>query len=241
MPTLSDVVNSQWEACRSAGLPWWSAFALLAVLLYATRAVCNYTRLRQFDGPFIAKWSRFWMIRSALSGTQNTRLHECNRKYGMKCSFQAFLGFPKAAQEGKLTSPFVGPICRIGPKTLLVSDANFLWKVNGVRSEYIRSVAYTAFSLEPGKNNILSTRDEKRHQQLRAQMAAGVSGVFQRICLYQTDEETSTRAKKTLISSPRLIITFASSWDSLSANTSPPEQTTVRLILPEPRATSRSM
>ncbi|KAJ6133778.1 hypothetical protein N7523_000100 [Penicillium sp. IBT 18751x] len=150
MATMSDLVGHAWEGRLPFGFSAWSIFILLAIVFYFAKAIRSYVLLRHFDGPLIAKFSRLWMIRSALSGTQNTRLYECAKKYGS--------------------------ICRIGPKTLLVSDADFLWKVNSVRGQYIRSVAYTAFSLERGKNNILSTRDEKRHQDLRAQMAAGYSG-----------------------------------------------------------------
>ena len=71
-----------------------------------------------------------------------------------------------------------GPYARIGPKTLLISDPEYLYEVNNVRGSFTRSLAYNAFRLEVGRNNILSSRDEARHMYLRTKMAGGVSTTF---------------------------------------------------------------
>ncbi|KAK1958645.1 hypothetical protein LY78DRAFT_369855 [Colletotrichum sublineola] len=44
-----------------------------------------------------------------------------------------------------------------------------------VRTEYKRSNWYDAMRFDPGRDNVLSERNNKRHTKLRSQMAAGVS------------------------------------------------------------------
>ncbi|EMR64664.1 putative benzoate 4-monooxygenase cytochrome p450 protein [Eutypa lata UCREL1] len=58
-------------------------------------------------------------------------------------------------------------------RTLLISDPEYLWKINSVRGSYTRGPAYQAFRLEPGKDNILSCRDETRHLELLKKMTGG--------------------------------------------------------------------
>lgn len=168
-----------------------------------------------------------------MSAAANMVCSVVSRPIGTSQRFQR----QKERRKKKLTGSCLGPICRIGPKTLLVSDANFLWKVNGVRSEYIRSVLSVARIIFSARE----MRSVTSNFEPRWQRGSVVSKTKIPRFISPTDEETSIRAKRTRISSLRLIITFASSWDSSSANISPREQTTVRLILPESRAISRSM
>ncbi|CAI4215918.1 unnamed protein product [Parascedosporium putredinis] len=46
----------------------------------------------------------------------------------------------------------------------------------GVRTNYRRSDWYVAMRLDPSRDNVLSQRDDTRHNELRAKMAAGYSG-----------------------------------------------------------------
>ena len=69
-----------------------------------------------------------------------------------------------------------GPPVRIAPNTLLTSDPDVLRRMSAARSLYARSDWYIAMRLNPGQNNVLSTRDEKKHDDLRRRMTAGCSG-----------------------------------------------------------------
>lgn len=68
-----------------------------------------------------------------------------------------------------------GSIVRIGPHQLVTNDPEVLRRMSAVRSPYRRSNWYDGIRLEADYDNVLSTRDENRHNDLRAKMAAGVS------------------------------------------------------------------
>ncbi len=48
-------------------------------------------------------------------------------------------------------------------------------RMMAVRSPYTRSEWYVGVRFDPVKDNVSSMRDEKKHNELRAMMAAGVS------------------------------------------------------------------
>jgi hypothetical protein len=68
-----------------------------------------------------------------------------------------------------------GPLVRIGPNHLVTDDPEVLKKMSAVRSPYRRSIWYEGMRLEPDYFNVISERDESRHNDLRTKMAAGVS------------------------------------------------------------------
>ncbi|KAI9047121.1 hypothetical protein LZ554_009194 [Drepanopeziza brunnea f. sp. 'monogermtubi'] len=125
------------------------ALSLTVISLVYWRLLRRRAFLAQFDGPPSAAWLPFWMVKASVSKKQNLMLWECSQTYG--------------------------PFARIGPKTLLISDPEYLWKINSVRGSYTRGPAYHAFRLEAGKDNILSSRDEVRHMELRKKMTGGYS------------------------------------------------------------------
>ena len=69
-----------------------------------------------------------------------------------------------------------GPLVRVGPNTLLTSDADVIRRMSAPRSSYCRSEFYFAMRLNPGRDNIFSTRNETLHDDLRRKMAFGYSG-----------------------------------------------------------------
>lgn len=71
---------------------------------------------------------------------------------------------------------------RVGPNDLMTSDPELWKRMLGVRTTYKRSRWYEAMRLDPGKDNVLSVRDNELHSKLRAQMAAGVSDVASAEC-----------------------------------------------------------
>ncbi|PKS11176.1 hypothetical protein jhhlp_002937 [Lomentospora prolificans] len=139
---------------RTALLANWRAVLGLLVLgsitSSVTRRIYAWYRLRHIKGPFWAAFSRWWLVRHVSGGTMHTDLYEVNEKYG--------------------------PLARIGPDTLVTCDPDLLRRMLGVRTNYRRSDWYVAMRLDPSRDNVLSQRDDTRHNELRAKMAAGYSG-----------------------------------------------------------------
>jgi cytochrome P450 len=69
-----------------------------------------------------------------------------------------------------------GPIARVAPEHLITSSPDLWARINGVRSEYRRAPwFYNATRFEPGKDNVFTECDNKRHDLRRKKMASGVS------------------------------------------------------------------
>lgn len=68
----------------------------------------------------------------------------------------------------------LGSLSRIGPKLLLTSDPDVMKRMLSVRSPYRRSDWYAGARFDPKYDNVGSQRNEEKHTQLRAKMAAGV-------------------------------------------------------------------
>ena len=77
-----------------------------------------------------------------------------------------------------------GSTARIGPNDLLTSDPALLRRMSAARSPYRRSEYYIGLRFDPSRDNIVSTRDENKHNELRSKMAAGVSSVYLFVCLF---------------------------------------------------------
>ena len=63
---------------------------------------------------------------------------------------------------------------RIGPNSIMTSDAALWRRICAVRSPYVRADWYKGMRFEPDKDIILTHRDDK-HMEMRHKMAAGVS------------------------------------------------------------------
>ncbi|KEZ44049.1 hypothetical protein SAPIO_CDS3787 [Scedosporium apiospermum] len=132
---------------------WRAVLGLLvvgSVTSSVARRIYAWYRLRHIKGPFWASFSRWWLVQHVSGGTMHTDLLEVNEKYG--------------------------PLARIGPDTLVTCDPDLLRRMLGVRTNYRRSDWYIAMRLDPSRDNVLSMRDDTRHNELRAKMAAGYSG-----------------------------------------------------------------
>jgi cytochrome P450 len=120
------------------------------LLAYFTYCTWQWYRLSHIPGPFWASISKFWMVRHSLKGDQALAVQEVTNKHGS--------------------------LARIGPNELVTNDPDVLRKMMAVRSEYSRGPWYNAMKFEPGKDNLLSMRDEVAHTKLRNKMAAGYAG-----------------------------------------------------------------
>jgi cytochrome P450 len=124
--------------------------AIILFAIYIVSATRSYLRLRHVPGPVFWAWSVLPLFRCHLRGD----------------IYEQFLDFARQ----------YGPVVRVAPNTVLVSDPEVLRRMSAARSPYTRSDWYLAMRLIPGKDNVLSTRDDKRHDELRRKMASGYSG-----------------------------------------------------------------
>ncbi|KAJ9615539.1 hypothetical protein H2200_001614 [Cladophialophora chaetospira] len=134
-------------------LPFWllplSFIALFA--LVGIRCYRNYHKAPQFPGPFLAKISYAWLLSHTFTG----KLNEYN-----------------AAVLEKYGSP-----ARIAPDKILTNDPIILRHMSAPRSNFRRGTFYDAFAIEPPPlKNVLSQKDEKLHNALRAKLIRGYSG-----------------------------------------------------------------
>ncbi|KAK3685320.1 cytochrome P450 [Podospora appendiculata] len=126
------------------------ALAGALVLAYLTHVFVVWYRLSHVPGPFLAALSKYWMVKQSLKGRQPTAIKEANDKYGS--------------------------LVRIGPNELVTDDPDVLRRMMAVRSPYTRGPWYDAMRFDPARDNLLSTRDDVAHTNMRAKMAAGYSG-----------------------------------------------------------------
>jgi hypothetical protein len=78
----------------------------------------------------------------------------------------------------------LGPLARIGPNLLVTDDVDLLRRMSGARSPYSRAEWYDGMRLDPRVNNVISERNDKNHNALRAKLASGVSlGDILLICI----------------------------------------------------------
>ncbi|KAH7088266.1 cytochrome P450 [Paraphoma chrysanthemicola] len=101
-------------------------------------------------GPKLAAWTRLWWIKQLYSG--------------------------KSAETLALLARRHGPLVRIAPNTVLISDPDTIRLVLAPNSGYLRGPWFDSLRLCPHKTNVVSERDAKKHQHLRLLLAAGTSG-----------------------------------------------------------------
>ncbi|KAF2179608.1 cytochrome P450 [Zopfia rhizophila CBS 207.26] len=121
---------------------------LLAKLLYRW----NFP-LSQIPGPKAAIWTRFWWIKLISRSKTDKEMVRLYKEYG-RCS----------------------PVVRIAPQSILVSDPDTTRIVLAVGSEFKRGPWFDSLRLDPATTNVVSERDPKKHQQLRAILSSGLSG-----------------------------------------------------------------
>ncbi|RDW68159.1 hypothetical protein BP6252_09555 [Coleophoma cylindrospora] len=135
-------------------LDHWQALVYVVLVFFAicwlAQALRAWFRLRHVHGPFSASFSNFWLIRHVSAGVMHLDLAEVCEKYGS--------------------------LARIGPDTLVTRDPEIWKRMLAVRTPYKRSDWYDAMRLDPSRDNVLSEKNDDKHTELRAKMAAGYSG-----------------------------------------------------------------
>lgn len=124
--------------------------ALLLAVWFLTSTVRSYLRLAHVPGPRLNAWTIWPLFNVHLQGAIYDTFGALNKTYG--------------------------PLVRIAPNTLLTSDPEVLRRKSAARSPYTRSDWFIAMRLNPGQDNVLSQRDEAKHDELRRKMASGYSG-----------------------------------------------------------------
>ncbi|RBR23745.1 uncharacterized protein FIESC28_03450 [Fusarium coffeatum] len=123
---------------------------ILAVLTYLVIAsVRRYHRLRDFQGPPLAAWTKLWLLKTVTSGRMHQIFYTTTKKYGS--------------------------MVRIAPNSLMTSDATLWRRICAVRSPYVRADWYKGMRFEPDKDIVLTYSDEK-HTEMRSKLAAGYAG-----------------------------------------------------------------
>ncbi|TVY71193.1 Cytochrome P450 monooxygenase mpaDE, partial [Lachnellula suecica] len=69
-----------------------------------------------------------------------------------------------------------GPVTRLGPNEVVIEDLYGIRRSIGARSQYTKSNWYTSFRFDPQRDNLLTERDNKIHDRVRAKMKLGYSG-----------------------------------------------------------------
>ncbi|KAI9815231.1 MAG: hypothetical protein M1827_002711 [Pycnora praestabilis] len=128
---------------------WATLFTILFVH-YTLSTVLQYLRLKHVKGPTIAKVSKAWLMWTAFTGRGYLHLARVNEEYGS--------------------------LARIGPNHLLTDDPAIIHRMSAARSRYTRGSWYIAMHNSVLHENVLSERDEKRHNELRSKLSPGVSG-----------------------------------------------------------------
>ncbi|KAF2642225.1 cytochrome P450 [Massarina eburnea CBS 473.64] len=139
------------EGVLTAGLKFLLPFVpLILVGYYVYTAFQAWLRLRHIPGPFLGKFSYWFMIRTQASGKQHQRYRDADRKYGS--------------------------VVRIGPNELTTSDPELIRRMSSARSTYKRSDWYLGMRVDPHADNILSELDVDTHDKRRAKMAGAYAG-----------------------------------------------------------------
>ena len=127
-----------------------SSILALPILYYMISSIISYRRLAHIPGPKAWAWSRIPLIRTHLDGT-------CYKRFGSLCATY-------------------GPLVRIGPNYLVTSNPDIVRRMSAPRSPYTKSNWYLATRLTPGIDNMISDRDDHRHDIMRKKAAPAYSG-----------------------------------------------------------------
>jgi hypothetical protein len=169
MTLLSELLKSVVENWKLLA----SSFLVLGAGLIFVRTFYAWYRLRHIKGPFLASFSKLWLIRTVSSGNMHWEYAKVCQKYG---THDAAVPVWCSVEIISLNSfCFIGSLARVGPNQLVTSDPEQMRKMLSARSLYRRSDWYVGMRFDPSHENVESERNDDRHTELRAKMAAGVS------------------------------------------------------------------
>lgn len=122
----------------------------LALSYFITTRVVESRRLRHIPGPRWTAWTNMWLMNRQLGGRVARELAEMHKTYG--------------------------PIIRIAPNWVVISDPKELRKVWAARGPWYRGRWYELFRLDQPIETVLSQRDDTEHNWLRTKLLPGYTG-----------------------------------------------------------------
>jgi benzoate 4-monooxygenase len=93
--------------------------------------------LRVLPGPFLAKFSNFWLLWAETKGCRTETIHSWHEKYG--------------------------PIVRVGPNEISFSGVEHVYDIYGQSSVFMKGAIYDTF----GRTGIFAMRDKYEHRERR--------------------------------------------------------------------------
>lgn len=126
--------------------------------------------LSEIPGPKLARWTRLWLIETLYSGKWAEELVNLHQKHGKHDLF-----FQPRKLLNYSNYGWVGPIVRIGPRHVIISDPESVRKVLAAGSKYTRGPWFDTLRLHPNRANVISERNPEKHQQLRQVLGPAVS------------------------------------------------------------------
>lgn len=124
--------------------------ACLAITYQLASRLTAVRRLSHVPGPPSAPWSLLWLTRRQLGGRLARDLARLSKQYG--------------------------PIFRIGPNSVVISDPFEVRRVWQARGPFYRSRWYEMFRFDQPVETVLSQRDNVAHGALRSKLLPGYSG-----------------------------------------------------------------
>ncbi|KAL2065505.1 hypothetical protein VTL71DRAFT_3175 [Oculimacula yallundae] len=122
------------------------ALLLLVVLSYLFSAFV--TPLRKIPGPFLARFTGLYRLSMVSKGDAPLNYRAIHRKYG--------------------------PIVRVGPNHVSISDPNMIPEIYGIGSKYLKTEFYTTMSVSykgSDMHSMFSERDGPQAKRLKSQVA----------------------------------------------------------------------
>ena len=148
---MSPTMEQQLERLTFLSLPkLGSIVGACVILAFVIQRLTAYSKLSHFKGPWLAGFSKLWMLKHVYYGDTHEAVAKVCEKYG--------------------------PLARISPDDLVTNDADLLRRMSAIRSPYTKSEWYSGTQFDGGMNHVFSERDEARHRDLRNRMASGYSG-----------------------------------------------------------------
>jgi len=122
----------------------------VAITYHLASRLTAVRRLSHIPGPASAPWSLLWLTRRQLGGRLARDLAQLSQQYG--------------------------PIFRVGPNSVVISDPFEVRRVWQARGPWFRSRWYEMFRFDQPVETVLSQRDSTAHSALRSKLLPGYSG-----------------------------------------------------------------
>ncbi|KAH7401677.1 cytochrome P450 [Pyrenochaeta sp. MPI-SDFR-AT-0127] len=108
-----------------------------------------YFPLYEIPGPGLTRWSRLWLLSSFICGNGDMHLVNANKKYG--------------------------PVARVGPTHVIVSDPETIQRILKVGSSFTRGPWFDTFRLNPDNASLVAERDPHKHKAVRRILAPSMN------------------------------------------------------------------